>query len=130
MVIGLLSALILHLILRTFVFLFNLDRPSVPKPKDRPARGHDVKSYRAAREKKQRQAEKEANVRLTEEQRLLQEQVLSLRTQLSNVRGDARDVHVRHAAANSRVVWRVRREASVECRGMFTAAGEMRISSG
>lgn len=53
------SALVLHLTLRALVFLFNLDRPSLPKPKDRPARGPDVKAYRAAREKKQRQAEKE-----------------------------------------------------------------------
>lgn len=50
-------ALLLHGIFRTFVLIFRLDRP--PKPKDVPARGPDVKSYRKSRERRRRQAEKE-----------------------------------------------------------------------
>lgn len=63
MLVGLISAVILHIIFRTFVFILNLDRPpkpkAPPKPKDKPAVGHDVKSYRKAREKKRIQAEQE-----------------------------------------------------------------------
>jgi len=50
-------ALLLHGIFRTFVLIFKLDR--LPKPKDLPATGPNVKSYRKSRERKRRQAEKE-----------------------------------------------------------------------
>lgn len=57
--VGLVAALVLHGIFRTFVLIFGLDRKLQPKPKDKPAKGHDVKSYRKAREQKRKQVEKE-----------------------------------------------------------------------
>ncbi|KAK5939967.1 hypothetical protein PMZ80_007385 [Knufia obscura] len=56
---GAVSALLLHGIFRIVVLIFRLDREPEPKPKDVPARGHDVKSYRKTRERKREQAEKE-----------------------------------------------------------------------
>ena len=47
----------MHGIFRAFVLVLRLDRS--PKPKDLPAKGHDVKSYRRTRERKRKQAEKE-----------------------------------------------------------------------
>lgn len=58
-IIGLISALVVHGIFRAFVLIFNLDRQPKPKPKDIPAKGHDVKSYRKAREEKRMREEKE-----------------------------------------------------------------------
>lgn len=58
-VVGLVSAFVLHAIFRTSVLILNLDRKPQSKPNDVPAKGHDVKSYREAREKKRRAAEKE-----------------------------------------------------------------------
>lgn len=58
-IVGLVAALVVHGIFRAFVLIFNLDRQPKPKPRDIPAKGHDVKSYRRAREKKKIQAEKE-----------------------------------------------------------------------
>ena len=56
--IGIVLALVCHFILRLFVVVFDLDRPTPPKPI--PPTGHDVASYRAARnEKKQRELEKQ-----------------------------------------------------------------------
>lgn len=49
----------MHAVLRTFILVFKLDQKRVPKPRDVPATGHDVKSYRQARENKRRRAEKE-----------------------------------------------------------------------
>jgi len=48
-----------HGILRTFVVFFRLDQKRASKPRDVPATGYDVKSYRKARENKRRQAERE-----------------------------------------------------------------------
>jgi hypothetical protein len=57
--IGTVTALVLHGIFRTFVFVFRLDEKPAPKISHVPARGHDINSYRKAREKKKMQAEKE-----------------------------------------------------------------------
>lgn len=57
--IGIIAALTLHGILRVFVLVFKLNEPPAPKTSPIPARGHDINSYRKAREKKKLQAEKE-----------------------------------------------------------------------
>lgn len=57
--IGTIAALVLHGIFRTFVFVLRLNEKPVPKISHIPAKGHDINSYRKAREKKKMQAEKE-----------------------------------------------------------------------
>lgn len=52
-------ALFLHAILRVFILVFRLNEKPPPRIVNIPARGHDINSYRKAREKKKLQAEKE-----------------------------------------------------------------------
>lgn len=57
--IGVVAALTLHGILRAFILVFRLNEKPTPKVSNIPARGHDINSYRKARERKKLQAEKE-----------------------------------------------------------------------
>lgn len=56
---GAVTALILHGIFRLFVLVFQLNKKPVSRAFDIPAKGHDIKSYREARERKKRLEEKE-----------------------------------------------------------------------
>lgn len=70
--------LILHLCMRAFTVVLKLDqKPAAPVAEDVPPRGHDLQSYRAARQKKKqeelaKQQEMATRARLTAAEPLLQ----------------------------------------------------------
>lgn len=59
-IIGLFAALLNYGILQTFILVLKLDRKPV---KDKPATGHNAKTYRKAREKRRKRVEEEVEVR-------------------------------------------------------------------